>query len=530
MRVSSTFLGHLGLVAGCFDELGISSVIDGRLPKNRVHKLDNGVVLKAMLLNGLGFVERKMYLFPEYYGDLPVERLFGVGVQAGDFSDDVLGRFLDRVYEYGATRLFNDIVLDVMKRVSFGTRLLHVDTTSFSVYGEYESSSGRMFEITIGHPKDGRWDLNRFVLAMVSNQYGVPLFVKAYSGNESDKNSIIETVEYVRDNLCFDERVYHVADSAFYSLENLGRVGKHTFWITHVPATLQEARELLGMEVEMAPCSDARYSFYETRSSYGGVEQKWVLVQSRDMQARMEKTYEKNLSKEMKEALASLKHLCNMEFYCEKDALQAADKWIRGYPRYQFKTLDIVAVQKRSEGKRGRPRNGEELRTYYKIEAGIGVNEKAVASEREKLGRFLLASNDLELGAEKMLEYYKGQGSVERGFRFLKDKSFRVAEVYLKKPERIEALAMIMVLTLFVYSYAEWKLREKLVKEKETVLSQLKKPTSNPTMKWVFFKFKGITQVEVEIDGTVHVQVANMNDELRKILRFMGPAYEKYYQ
>jgi transposase len=55
----------------------------------------------------------------------------------------------------------------------------------------------------------------------------------------------------------------------------------------------------------------------------------------------------------------------------------------------------------------------------------------------------------------QFLKYYKGQQSVERGFRFLKDKSFRVVEEFLKKESRIEALSMIMVLC-FVYAAAGW--------------------------------------------------------------------------
>jgi transposase len=77
------------------------------------------------------------------------------------------------------------------------------------------------------------------------------------------------------------------------------------------------------------------------------------------------------------------------------------------------------------------------------------------------LGRFILASNDKALDGELMLKYYKGQNAVEKGFRFLKDKSFRVAEVYLKKVERIEALSMIMALSLLIYSIAEWMIRQK---------------------------------------------------------------------
>ncbi|AAM30573.1 Transposase [Methanosarcina mazei Go1] len=80
----------------------------------------------------------------------------------------------------------------------------------------------------------------------------------------------------------------------------------------------------------------------------------------------------------------------------------------------------------------------------------------------------------LNLDAEKMLDYYKNQSKVEKGFRFIKDKSFRVSEVYLKKPQRIEALSMVMVLTLMVYPVAEWKLRERLNETGETMLDQVK--------------------------------------------------------
>lgn len=530
LKATSKFLGHLGIVAGVYDELGIAKVIDACLPKNRVHRLDNGDVLKGLILNGAGFNERRLYLFSKYFEDLPVERLFGEGVGASDFSDDVIGRFLDSVHDYGSTGLFNTLMLDMMKRVPLGTRLLHVDTTSFSVYGEYEDEEdGKMFELNIGHPKDGRWDLNRFVLSIVSNQHGIPLYMKALSGNTSDKKTLIETVEYVRSSLSFDEPVYYVADSSFYSGENLGRVGAHTFWVSRVPGTIEEANVLLDASVVLTPMADARYSFYETTSSYGGILQKWVLYRSVDMQARMEKTYVKNLEKEVKEAGTSLKQVIGTEYYCRADALQAADKWLNGYPRLEFECLDVEVVSKRKDGMRGRPKNGEELQQYHKIKATLRVKDTVIATEKETLGRFILATNDVELSAETLLEYYKGQGSVERGFRFLKDKSFRVSEVFLKKPERIEALAMVMVLTLFVYSYAELKLRKQLEKEGRTVTSQLGKPTKKPTLKWIFYKFDNIIVIKLERDKNVQVGVCNMKDELWTIVKLLGSSCENYY-
>ena len=64
----------------------------------------------------------------------------------------------------------------------------------------------------------------------------------------------------------------------------------------------------------------------------------------------------------------------------------------------------------------------------------IRFDDDKVSKEKSNLGRFILASNDINIDPDTLLSYYKGQQSVERGFRFLKDKSFRVAEVYLKKP------------------------------------------------------------------------------------------------
>ena len=180
-------------------------------------------------------------------------------------------------------------------------------------------------------------------------------------------------------------------------------------------------------------------------------------------------------------------------------------------------------------GKIGRPKKGEILETYYSVKAKIQVDEQIIIWEREKLGRFILATNDSCLTADEILSYYKSQSKIERGFRFLKDKSFHVSEVYLKKESRIEALAMIMVLCLFLYSIAQWTIRKKLKETNKFVRNQLKKPAQNPTMRWVFSRFRGITEVTIRLDMGVERRLANMTDELRDILRLMGAECEKYY-
>ena len=88
---------------------------------------------------------------------------------------------------------------------------------------------------------------------------------------------------------------------------------------------------------------------------------------------------------------------------------------------------------------------------------------------------------------------------------------------------------MIMVVTLLVYSIAEWLLRKRLRKTGLTVHNQLNKPTQNPTLKWVFYLFDGVAEVKVNVMGSVHRKMMYLTDELKLIARLLGPECEKYY-
>ena len=530
MKLSSAYLGHHGLVAGLYDELGIGEIIDKTLPKQGQHKLPHSVVVKAMLINALGFNERRLYMFPAFFENLDTELLLGPGVIPEDINDDVLGRTLDRIYEGDPTELFLKIVLNVMEKVSFGTQLLHADTTSVSVHGDYEHIDGsRAIEITYGHTKDNRPDLKQFVMSMITNQHGIPLFVQTYSGNKSDKKSILESIQRMRKGIRLPD-AYVIADSAIYSEENIRALSPDAQWITHVPATIGEANQLLNAEISLEPnCNDPRYSFYETTSDYGGIHQKWIVVHSRDMQTRKEQTYDRNLEKLDNKTQKSLKKLKAIEFACEPDAKQAAEQWITANPGYIFQGFSISTSSRKASAKRGRPKIDEEFIPVHTIVASVVRNEERIRAEKEKLGRFILATNDCSLNPERILDFYKQQIHVERMFRFLKDRSFRISEVYLKKPERIEALSMVMVLTLMVYSILEWMIRKRMKEQGLFIPNQVRKPTQKPSLKWIFTKFAGVTIVSADIDGTIHRQISHVNESTETIVRILGSDCQKYY-
>ena len=242
-----------------------------------------------------------------------------------------------------------------------------------------------------------------------------------------------------------------------------------------------------------------------------------------------EKKYLRNLDKRIEQARKSWKKLRAKEFACEPDAQMAAQLWFDEYPYLSPENIRVLSKTKKKNGRKGRPGKDEVVATVYFVDSPLEIIPDVIELEKSRFGRFIVATNDLDLDPDSVLAYYKGQQSVERGFRFLKDKSFRVAEVFLKKETRIEALSMIMVLCLFVYAVAEWHHRSRLKETKMTVRNQLKKPIQNPTMKWIFTLFMRPAEVTVTINSRIQRFIVNLDEEITQIRDLMGPECEKYY-
>ena len=114
----SEVLDHLGLVSGMFEELGIGDVIDQAIqqdPEMRIVTVGNAV--KAMVLNGLGFMNQQLYLVPRFFHQKPTQRLIAPGIEAKHLNDDALGRALDSLYEFGVTELSSLIAATAAQRL-----------------------------------------------------------------------------------------------------------------------------------------------------------------------------------------------------------------------------------------------------------------------------------------------------------------------------------------------------------------------------------------------------------------------------
>jgi len=94
-------LDHSWIVAGICDEIELVEQKNKHLGTHPQELISSGQVVKAMILNGLGFVSDPLYLAEKFWEGKATEHLLGVGIKPEHLNDDRLGRVLDKLYSLG---------------------------------------------------------------------------------------------------------------------------------------------------------------------------------------------------------------------------------------------------------------------------------------------------------------------------------------------------------------------------------------------------------------------------------------------
>jgi len=526
-------IGHLGLVAATIQDMGIMDKVDEQLGW-----VDGGIRhgyrVGAMLLNGLGFINTALYMTPRFFHDKPLSLLLGEGVTAKQLNDDSLGRCLDKIAAYGPTKWYSEIALGVVSKAGLQSRIAHIDSTTLSLYGEYDMADDDVSpKPLLGYSKDHRADLKQVTLQCVSlGKSALPIWMEALDGNSSDKRSFPETVKRVdafykqvesAPKMCF------IGDSALYG-DKLDEL--NVDWLTRVPETHSEAKLLCArIDINWVTLIDSRYRVFAYHPS--GKNERWLLVRSEPAFNRENETFLRKHERIFDELKKSLWHCSCQLFNCEKDAIKAAEKVIKAKKHFYNVSYEIVK-QPRFDSK-GRPQKNQAPDGFiYQVKVtGISSNLVEIMKKVETLGRFILATNVLDkdiISDESMLLDYKDQGEIERGFRFIKNDTFGLDEVYLKKPERIGALMAVMTLCLLVYGLTQYRLRDSLEKNDEELPNQKRKLTKKPTLMWIFTLFSSVIMINMaECNEKNKRVVMNLHPIHQKVILLLGGTARKIY-
>lgn len=247
-------------------------------------------------------------------------------------------------------------------------------------------------------------------------------------------------------------------------------------------------------------------------------------------EGRARKTLRKQLLKQTETEQQAFAKLCRQDFACQADA-EAAVKAFQD----KLKVLTIHQPEVKEQlhyATPGRPAKDQPAdRIGYQLHACLAA---PIALYREQVTRaalFVLATNELDtkqLSDKEILSTYKAQSSSERGFRFLKDPMFLASTLFLKKVARIMALLMVMTLCLLVYAALEHRIRTTLNDHEATLPLQKGKPTNKPTARWVFELFLDVHLLTI-IQDTSNTVTMNLKDDLRMLLKPLGPTYDQAY-
>lgn len=505
----------LPIISGYARTLGVVEEVDRLCGAKR--GLSDGQVVLALILDALSG-RSPLFRLPQAFAKQDTELLLGEAISADKLNDDAVGRALDRIFEVGTGKVLSAVALRAVKLFDLDTTHVHHDTTSHSVYGDYdlygEESHDQPFVITFGFSKDHRPDLKQLVHSLLCVDAGIPIFSQCENGNLSDKvanrNLIPTMVERMRE-LGQDNFLY-VADSALITPDNLALMDdfKSGFrFVSRIPASYKECGKAIAKAVRQDTWEDlgtlseepstykrkpAHYHGFETMVDLYGVWYRALVVHSDACDERRTKRLEQTLEQDRAEMERMASEQEKIEYACAPDA-QAA---VLRLPKGRFHEL-VGRVEEEPIYATGRPKadgTRKIQRTAYRLKISLKPGEQAIARARKEAGCFVLVSNEPEetsggLSSKKLLRAYQDQHSVEQNFGFLKDPVI-VNALFLKSPRRIEALGLILVLALMIWRLMERTMRVSLKESNTKVIGWNNRQTSRPTSFMMTTKFVSV--------------------------------------
>jgi transposase len=539
-------VAHLPLVLGVVRKLNVATLIDTFCPPHPAHILSCGRGVEALLLAILDghHALYKVGARLEERGMLP---LLQSGLARASLHDYRLGQILDALFAANLNRVFGAIALNALAVYAIPTPWLHQDTTTITLYGAYEDEPRipGAPRPTYGHSKDGRDDLKQVLLSLGVSSDGLPLRVGLRDGNTSDSTETPVAIEECL-ALGLDGVRGIVADSKAYCQRTLGLcLEKRVGLITLVPRTCTVRQELEAWGQQQGPLpllltKPGRTRQEPPRHWHGQsvrrpvaveypdgrqdvAEIRFLVVHSSQLAHQTAVAYAAAQAKEAERLAAHVQHVEARWFACTADAEEAiADYEGRGQGRrgrkphpWRYHTLhyrvEAVSIPKKRT-RRGRPPKAEvpQVEVRYRLV----VHREALVPSEEAYGWTVLATTlrpEVCTDAELLQAYQEQHITVEPGFRWIKNPA-AISPVWLEKPERIAALAMLTVVGLLVYAVIQRQVRRYLREQNQQIPGN-KGPTALPTAAVIFDLFTPVTLVHFAMDNAPILHVHDIQED-----------------
>ncbi len=210
------------------------------------------------------------------------------------------------------------------------------------------------------------------------------------------------------------------------------------------------------------------------------------------------------LDEKHKQLRGLVKQATDSDFFCVADAQSAAEKLqVQAHGSYHKISTEIVEVPKFGRGRPAKDRPRTPVGYRYQLQARIEQDSKAIEPLNLQAGCFVLLCNVPQtLNGEywdeaALLSLYKEQYGIEKNFGFLKDPVI-VNSIFLKKPQRIEVLGLVLLIALLIWRLMERTMRQYLEEKNITITGWDNRQTKRPTSFMMTTKFINTLVLTVE--------------------------------
>lgn len=445
-EVKLSDFGAVAALHSIADKLGVAESIDRHAKKRKQGVSVGEYLLIASISRALAPVSKRATA--EWFEGTVLARLYPhIGTE--HLSSQRFWDHMELIDEEAIPEMEADITRALLDHYDLDLRLLVYDTTNFSTF--IDTFNQRCSVAKRGHSKAKRSDLRQVNLAlMVSADYHVPLFHRAYEGNVTDRGSFVsitdELVERLRRLWEGVEDITLVFDKGNNSPGAMGTLegSPYHFVGSLVPSHHPELLAIERTPANYAPLDPALFpqggwSAHRTRAAVYGCERTVVLT----FNERLFTAQLKTVSRELEKAKGAL------------DEIQASlSKW-RGAPGPRGRKPTLEGTRKRVDKALGAQHMKKLIEAEVFSEDGLprlGYRVLPEALSRlieTTLGKKILFTDKDDWPTEQIVGAYHAQSEIEEAFKRMKRPHFvSFSPMFHWTDQKIKVHAFCCVLAL----------------------------------------------------------------------------------
>jgi hypothetical protein len=548
-------LGPLILIQPLLDQLDVEAIIDRHLPADPQLEFSHGQVLRLLLMARLA-QPTALVNVADWAAKTGADILSNI--PADKLNDDRLGRALDAFFSHRHS-ILGSVTAQALQVTGLTQDRLHFDSTHLILSGAYASSQPRLAR-SPGQPLRGNDQMapahacygygtkdTKLIqagqLAIVDDQGAVPVFVHCFDGNRNNHSAIHDTLDLAGQHLDWPDNVLFISDRGTCSIEHIARLHRNGHQVL-CAANWKDYRALYDAHADRLEWQQATFLSIEQQrrrrtqsrlphEQYEIAVLKHTLIDPTDrteIPARLIFVYSSADERECRQHRGD--NIAKIRAGLEK--LQA--KVLRGHP--QCTTLSITNQINQLMGKREAaryftwqlvpltdaeraalptPRRGC-CRATQRLEFCYDAAAAEAGELYDGLSVLVTTASTLHSG-DALFSKYKQQNYVELLHHQSKT-PLAVAPVFLKSPQRVEALVCLLQLALQAYQVLERLYRQRVPAD---ALPAEQRMTSEKLLR--IFQVHGLLVQQGVYGRVIHLtRLSNRQSQVLTRLQFPAPA------